>query len=175
MPRRHQHRGGRIKKFEPLSTMELNASPMTATCFQNVGCFHFCERVQQVQSHPKLTRLFILNLHEKQVNLVGVKFELSSDAIAIATGIPSVGEKWFKQANLDISHYEPFLKARYKDYNKSIFPFLDLLDRYAPMMRVIMKYFTCEGRFSRLYSYHIRLLMHFTRIKMLYLSYYLYN
>ena len=42
------------------------------------------------------------------------------------------------------------------------------------MMRVIMKYFTCEGRLSRLYSYHIRLLMHFTRVKMLHFTYYLY-
>jgi len=38
-----------------------------------------------------------------------------------------------------------------------------------------MKYFTCEGRYSRLYSYHIRLLMHFTKVKMLNLPYYLYR
>lgn len=36
VPRRHQHRGGRINRFEPQNTMELNASPMTVTCFQNV-------------------------------------------------------------------------------------------------------------------------------------------
>ena len=30
-----------------------------------------------------------------------------------------------------------------------------------------MLYFTCEGRFSRVYSYHIRLLMHFTRVRMM--------
>ena len=152
VPKRHQHGGGKINRLEPLNTMELSASPMTITCFQNVGYFHFCERVQQVQIHPMLTRLFILNLHEKQLNLAVVKFELSWDAIAIATEIPRVGEKWFKQANLDISHYEPFLKPIYKDYNKSIFPFSHFLERYAPMMKVIMKYFTCEGRFSRLYS-----------------------
>ena len=144
VPRRHQHRGGRINRFEPQNIMEFNASIMTVKCFENVGCFNFCERVQQVQSHPELTRLSILNLHEKRVNLAGVNFELSSDAIAIATGIPSVGEKWFKQANLDISYYEPYLKPRYKDYNKFIFPFSHFLERYAPMVKVIMKYFTCE-------------------------------
>ena len=41
-----------------------------------------------------------------------------TDAIAAAIGIPSVGEKWFKQANLDISYLEPYLKPRYKDHNK---------------------------------------------------------
>ena len=96
VPRRHQHKGGRINRFESLNKMELNSSPLTVSCFQNVGCYEFCEKVQQVKNYPELTRLFILNLHEKQVNLEWVKFELSSDAIAISTGIPSVGEKWFK-------------------------------------------------------------------------------
>ena len=155
--------------------MELNSSPMIITCFQDVGCFQFCEKVQQVQSHPELTRLFILNLHDKQSNFVGVKFELSSNAIAHATGILNVGEKWFKRENSDISCYEPFLKPRYKEGCKSIFPFTHFLERYAPLMRVTMKYFTCEGRYSRIYSYHIRLLMHFTRVKMFHLPYYLYR
>ena len=68
-----------------------------------------------MQNHPELTKLFIINLHDKKVNLAGVTFELSTDAIANATGIPSVGEKWFKQANLDMSYFEPYLKLRYKD------------------------------------------------------------
>ena len=144
MPRRHQHKGGKINRFETLKTLELMASSMIVSCFQNVGCFDFCERMQQVQNHPELTRLFILILHEKQVDIAGVNFELSSDAIANATGIPSAGEKWFKNANLDMSYYEPFLKPRYKYNYKSIFPFSHLLERYAPLMRIIMKYFTCE-------------------------------
>ena len=96
VPRRHPHKGGKNNRFEPLNTMELNASPLTVSYFQNVGCYEFCKKVQQVQNHPELTRLSILNLHEKKFNLVGVNFEMSSDSIAIATGIPSVGEKWFK-------------------------------------------------------------------------------
>lgn len=42
-------------------------------------------------------------------------------------------------------------------------------------MKIIMKYFSCEGRFSRLYTYHIRLLMHFTRVKFLNIPYYLFR
>ena len=128
-----------------------------------------------MQSHLKLTRLFVLNLHNKQVNLAGLYFELSSDVIAHAISMPNVGEKWFKRAKLYISCYEPFLKPRYKEGFQSIFSFSHLLERYAPLMRVIMKYSTCEGRYSRLYSYHIILLMHFTRVKMLHLPYYLYR
>ena len=86
-----------------------------------------------------------------------------------------MGEKWFKQVSLDLSHYQPFLKPRYQADCKTIFPFSHLLERYAPLTKVIMKYFTCEGRFSRLYSYHIRLLMHLTRAKMLHFPYYIYR
>ena len=150
MPRRQGHKGGKINRFEPLNTIELMTYPLTVSFFQHVGCFDFCERVHQVQNHPKLTSLFIINLHEKQVNLTVVNFELSIDVISNATCILSVGEKWFKQANLDMSYHEKYLKPSYKDHKKSIFPFSHLLDRCAPMMRIIMNYFTCEGRFSQI-------------------------
>ena len=40
-------------------------------------------------------------------------------------------------------------------------------------MKLIMKYFSYEGRFSRSYAYHIRLLMHFTRVRMMNLPYFM--
>ena len=36
-----------------------------------------------------------------------------------------------------------------------------------------MKYFRCEGRFSHLYAYHIKLLMHFTRVQMMNILYFI--
>ena len=38
-----------------------------------------------------------------------------------------------------------------------------------------MKYFSCEGRFSRLYAYHIKLLMHFTRVWMMKIPYFIFR
>ena len=141
-------KGGKIIIYEPATIKYLMASPLTVSCFKHVGCFEFCEKVQKSQYHPMLTRLFITNLHDRQVTLAGVTFDMSTNAISTATGIPNVGEKWFKQGNLDLSYYEPYLKPRYKDDKKTIFPFSHLLDQYVPMMKIIMKYFTCEGRFS---------------------------
>lgn len=76
--------------------------------------------------------------------------------------------------DLDARLYEPYLKALYRGNNKKIFPFGQLLNRFSPMMKIIVKYFTCEVRFSSLYNYHIRLLMHFTKVKLLNIPYYLY-
>ena len=122
-----------------------------------------------------LTRLFISKLQDNQVTLAGVTFTLSTAIISAATRILDVGEKWFKQGELERHYYEPFIKPRYQNEIKGYFPFSHLLDRYAPMMKIIMKYFSCEGRFSRLYSYDIRLLMHFIRVKMLNIPYYLFH
>ena len=148
---------------------------MTVTCFKYVGCFDFCELVQRVQHHPALTIVFISNLQDNQVTIVGVTFTISTSVVAATTGIHNVGEKWFKAINIDAQHYESILKPRYKNENKKVFPFSHLLDRFSPMMNNIMKYFTCEGRFSRLYSYHIRLLMHFTVVKFLNIPHYLFR
>ena len=102
-------------------------------------------------------------------------FELSVDTISNAIYITVVGEKWFKKAKLDKKYYKPFFKTRYRMGCRAIFHFSHLKQRFSPLMMVIMKYFTYEGRYSRLYSYHVRLLMHFTRVKMLNFPYYLYR
>ena len=98
----------------------------------------------------------------------------SVDAISQAICIPNHGENRFKGMNLDLEEYKPYLKSQYKGAHSHVFPFRYLLERYEPLMKVVMKFFTCEGIFSRLYQYHIRLLMHFTAPKSLNLSSYLY-
>ena len=70
-----------------------------------------------------------------------------------------------KAWNLDLEVYKPYLKSQYKGAHSHVFPFRYLLEKYAPFMKVVMKFFTCEGIFSRIYQYHIRLLMHFTAAK----------
>ena len=75
-----------------------------------------------------LTRLFILNPHENQVTLAGVTLIVSLAIISTATGIQNIGEKWFKQGDLNKFYYEPYIKPRYKNERKKIFPFSYFLD-----------------------------------------------
>ena len=77
--------------------------------------------------------------------------------------------------DIDLEDYKLFLKPHAREKLGYIFPFRHLLNIYDPLMRLIMKYFTCEGRFSRLYRYHIILLMHFTSTKPLDLPHFLYK
>ena len=77
--------------------------------------------------------------------------------------------------DLDIENCKQFLKPHAREEPYYLFHFRHLRNKYAPLMMLIMKYFTCEGRFSRLYRYHIKWLMHFTFIKTLDLTHYLYR
>jgi len=62
--RRLSKKGGRINRHEPTNIKELMASPITVTSFKHMGCFEFCEKVERIQHHHVLTKLFITNLHD---------------------------------------------------------------------------------------------------------------
>jgi len=74
-----------------------------------------------------------------------------------------------------MEYYEPYIKAKYHNKLSRVFPFKFLEDRFVPLMKIVIKYFTCEGRFSRLYAYHIRLLMNFTRVRMMNIPYFIFR
>ena len=163
MPPRQDNRSGPHKRYEPISTEEVNAHPYILFNFHEVGCLDFCQKIQEVKSFSPLTHLCTLRFQNKHFQVAGLDFKFSPRSVSKDTKIPYHGEKWFKQAHLDLEDYKPFIKHEHRDTCTVVFPFSYLLDSYAPLMKVIMKYFTCEGRFDRFYAYHVRLLMHFTR------------
>ena len=112
--------------------------------------------------HEQLKNWVATYLKGESAIIFGVEFTFSVASISLATGLPNHGEYSFKGMNLDLENYRPFLKTPYREKHAHIIPFGYLLEKYAPLMKVVMKLFTCERRFSRIYAYHIRLLMHFT-------------
>lgn len=168
-------KGGHHRREEPTSLTELQACPLAVSCFQHMACFQFCERLSQIQHHRELARLFVLHLHDRQVTLAGVNFVFSPEAITDATGIPNVGEVWPKRKWLDLVYYEPYVRPTYVQRLSRNFPIRFLRAEYIDIMRLIMHYFTCKGRFSQLFSCHIRMMMHFTRVRMMNISAYLFH
>ena len=148
MPPRQDSRSGLHKRFDHVSTEEVNAHPLVLFNFHEVGCLYFFQRVQEVKRFSHLTHICALRFREKHFQLAGLDFKFSPRSISKATKIPYVREKWFKQSHLDSEDYKPFLKPEHRDSCPSIFPFSYLLASYAPLMKIIMQYFTCEGRFS---------------------------
>ena len=129
--------------------------------------------VARVQYHHELAQLFVLHQHNGQTTLAGVRLTLTTESISLAIGIPNVGEQWNKRQQIDREHYEPYIKPDYLRQLSRVFPFRYLKDSYPPLMKLIMKYFSCEGQFSHLHAYHIKLLMHFTMVRMMNLTYFM--
>ena len=98
---------------------------------------------------------------------------MDEDVIAEAIGVPSDGEKWFKQQSFEI------------DYSKFIFPWREKLDwkngihisKIKPMwktpLEMIQNYITCEGRYDRVLRCHLCFLMLLSGDQKLNLPYYL--
>lgn len=131
--------------------------------------------IERVSFHHELARLFVTNFHSNEVTLAGITFTISPTVISEATGIPYMGENWYKGQDIDKEYCESYIKARDRDQMKRVFPFKLLEDRCAPLMIIIIKYFTCEGRFSRLYAYLVIILMHFNRVNMINLPYFMFK
>jgi len=104
--------------------------------------------VERVIFHHELAMLFVTHLDNNEVNLARVTFTFSLAIISETTCIPNVVEKWNTGQDIDREYYEPYIKAKYHNKLKRVFPFKFLQDRFAPLMKIIIKYFTCEGMFS---------------------------
>jgi len=81
-------KGGRIIREEATSLRELQAYPLSISCFKHHSCFGFCEMVERVKFHHELARLFVTHLHNNEVTIAGITFTLSPAIILEATGIP---------------------------------------------------------------------------------------
>ena len=56
-----------------------------------------------------------------------------------------------------------FMKPEYVDMDiNNAIPRSYIKDTYAKMLFNIKRYFTCEGRYHKVYTYHFKLLLHFT-------------
>jgi hypothetical protein len=77
---------------------------------------------------------------------------------------------------MELMFYIDFLKPQYRKQKiGSTIPREYLLEPYEKLLRVIQRYFTCEGMFDMVYQYHIRLVIHFTRKILLNLPFYMYR
>jgi hypothetical protein len=159
--KKKSHKGGTVVRTEPADMHLFEAEPMAREVFQRVGCLTFCQNMQR--GHPEVARKFSLHFDGLKTKVGDLEFEVSETSISAATGIPITGENWFKSMALDAAFSKDFLKPEYQTDNLSKgVPRSHLVGEFDKMLRIIQRYFTCEGRFNTLYQYHIRLLLHFT-------------
>jgi hypothetical protein len=77
---------------------------------------------------------------------------------------------------LNASFSKEFLKPEYHEDNLSKGVTKNhMLEGSDKMLKVSLRYFTCEGRFNMVYQYHIKFLLHFTCKEVINLPFYLFR
>ena len=96
--------------------------------------------------------------------------------IAEVTELPRNGERWFKTTVTKNVEFRSFLKPEHKNivWKKSI-PTSCLEEKWQHLLKSILVYITCEGRYNRVMIYHFKLMNHFTGRSPLNLPFYLYK
>ena len=94
-----------------------------------------------------------------------LNFAISLGLIALVIDIPRGEERWFKNFRFEMEPCKMFLKPKFAetDLTKAV-PRSYIKNTYANLLFNIQRYFTCEGRYHKVYSYHFKLLLHFTGI-----------
>jgi hypothetical protein len=168
------HKGGSVVRTEPCDMQLFDVEPLIREVFQRVGCLNFCQNMQR--GHPEVAREFALNFDGTKTKVGTLEMEVSEATIAATTEIPNTGERWFKSMTLNATFSKEFLKPECQGDNLSKgVPRSHLVEGFDKMLKVIQRYFTCEGRFNMIYQYHIRLLLHFTGKDLMNIPFYLFR
>jgi hypothetical protein len=105
--------------------------------------------------------------------IANLVMQVTKESIAAACNLPHDGEKWFKNKLITGGDVNQFLKPEHKDPNwaKGI-PRDWIVDEWMEALLMLKRFITCEGRYSTVFLFHLRFLLHLAGIKRMNLPYY---
>jgi hypothetical protein len=152
-------RSGQVVRLEPEGAELLEAYPQMAQRFRDVGWFEF---LTTFQGHDEQVSMeFALNFDGYEVEIGKLLMLVTEQTIAKACRLVVGGERWWKKEHVVTEFVNQFLlpDKQNPNWRKGV-PHSWIRPEWHTALIVIHRYITCEGRFSLIYIYHIRLLMH---------------
>ena len=171
---KRNHRSGHYLRMEPESIEALTKDKSVEEAFKKEGCWRFCEKLQG--GHNQVTKEFSINFTGSNTKVGFLNLPISPEIISLVTKIPRGEERWFKNFRFEMEPCKIFLKPEFvdTDLTKAV-PRGYVKDTYDNLLSNIQRYFTYEGRYHKVYSYHFKLLLHFTGIISLDLPFFLFR
>jgi len=113
-------------------------------------------------SNEEVTKQFAFTFNGEKALIGNFSFRVLEDTIAQSLGISPEGEKYFKTKQFKEKSWTQFMsRSRVSSVNwKKGVPRSWLIHPWDEMVYIIQKFVTCEGRYSIVYLYHIKLLLH---------------
>ena len=91
----------------------LDTNPELLSKVEAVGWLPFISNFSD--SNPEVTRVFAVSLADFQVKVGDLQFRVDERSVALATGLPLTGERWFKYQQMDITEWRQLLKNPYQE------------------------------------------------------------
>jgi len=123
--------------------------------FEQAGWIPFLKKFKGY--HDGFSSAFTQNYDGKNVQLGGPQLKITE-----ATRLPAMREKYFNGVSINKELYQKFLTTEHLnlDWTKGI-PKNWVKEEYRPMLNILQRFLTCEGRYVVTFIYHLRVLLHF--------------
>ena len=167
-------KGGPALRQELGDINYLEAHPKVCQFFKDVGCYKFCEKIQG--SHQQVAEAFSLSSNGYKEIIGKEEFLIDETLIAEVTELPSTSEKWSKTTIPKNVEFRSYLKPEHRGvvWKKSVASSW-LEERWQQLLKAIVVYINCEGRYNRAMIYHFKLMNYFTGKSPLNLPFYLHR
>jgi hypothetical protein len=152
-------RSRQVLRIEPEGAELLEAYPQMAQRFRDAGWFEFLTTFQGYDEQVSME--FALNFDGHEVEIGKMLMLVTEQTIAKACRLVVGGERWWKKEHVVTEFVNQFLlpDKQNLDWRRGI-PRSWIRPEWHTTLIVIHRYITCEGRFSLVYIYHIRILIH---------------
>ena len=113
-----------------------------------------------------VARQFAESYDGSRVVISSISFVADNASISEVTGLPQIGEPWFKGKTLVAIDCNSFLKNEYKDPDWKVgIPTKWLKDEWRGAVEVIQTFITCDFHFTRAKIYLLRFLGHLAKVE----------
>ena len=92
-----------VVRVEPCEMKLLYSNPGLLARVKAVGWLSFINRF--FDSNPEVTRVFAMSLADSRVTVGDIQFPVDERSVALATGLPLTGERWFKYKPMNITEW----------------------------------------------------------------------
>lgn len=150
-------KSGKVNRSKPANVVLVNER--VKQLFKTVGWHRFLSNF--FGEKIAVAQAFVQSFDGKTVTVGSRTFEMTELVIARATQLSIDDETWFKGKPLFFEDLTSYLKSEFLDVNWGpTIPLFYFKDEWQDVITTVQRYITCEGRFSTVHQYQMRILAH---------------
>ena len=136
-------KSGKVNRAEPTDISWIEKLLGCVELFKQAGWLNFFKRINGYNS--EVSHQFAKGYKQDMIVFDTLKFRLTVDLVAEATGIKNEGEMWFKKFPFTFEAQRYLLPNVTLDWSKGIL-IRNFRSEWVEPIRILQSYITCEGR-----------------------------